>query len=81
MSYDNINVPQNVKYTVRAAMNKGKLARPLSEEEVATELYNLDNIYKRPSYAEQKKWLLENTLYFTGVDSEGAEGVDDLSRG
>lgn len=55
-------LPQNVKYRVIPARNN----RELSEEELELELYELDKIFKRPTYEEQKKWLIENTTYFAG---------------
>ena len=68
MHYDNKIVPQNVKYAVRPGRN----VTPLTATELEIELYELDAIFKRPTYEEQKKWLLENTTLF--VD----EGADDM---
>jgi len=60
-------LPQNVKYEVRPRPAK----RPLSEHERSLELYDLDKLIKRPTYEEQKKWLLENTHFYEG--EAGAE--------
>jgi len=43
---------------------------PLTEEEKELQLFDLDALYKRPSYAEQKEWLLKNTSYFAGEVSD-----------
>ena len=68
-------LPQNVKYDTMP----GRKATPFTEAELALESYELEKIYKRPTYAEQKKWLLENTTYFAGVDSEASpEKADDI---
>lgn len=70
-------LPQNVKYTVIPARS----SKPLSEEEAALELFELDKIFKRQTYDEQKKWLIENTHLFAGDagDEFKEEGVDDLA--
>lgn len=71
-------LPQNVKYTIIPARNNS----PLTDEEKSMELYNLDTIFKRTNYDDQKKWLLENTTYFAGDTSDEfrpAEDVDDLA--
>ena len=70
-------LPQNVKYTVIPA----RASKALSEEERALELYELDKIFKRQTYDEQKQWLLENTTLFAGDagDEFKPEGVDDLA--
>jgi len=60
-------LPQNVKYTVIP----GRGNAPLTKEEEALELYELEKMYKRPTYEEQKQWLLQNTAYF--VDESGDE--------
>lgn len=60
-------LPQNVKYEVRPRPAK----RPLSDHERALELYDLDKLIKRPTYDEQKKWLLDNTHFYQG--EAGAE--------
>lgn len=71
-------LPQNVKYTIIPARTNAAL----TDEEKALELYNLDTILKRPTYDDQKKWLLENTTYFMGDTSDEfrpSEQVDDLA--
>lgn len=72
-------LPQNVKYTCIPARNNS----PLSDAEKELELFELDRIYKRQSYEDQKEWLLQNTSYFAGdVGDEFKatdEGVDDLA--
>lgn len=70
-------LPQNVKYTVIPARSNS----PLTDEEKALELYDLDKIFKRQNYEEQKKWLMDNTFLFTSAagDEFKAEGVDDLA--
>lgn len=69
MHYDNKIVPQNVKYAVRPGRN----VTPLTDEEKSLELYELDAIFKRPTYEEQKEYLIKNTNYFSFEDA------DDLS--
>ena len=72
-------LPQNVKYTCIPARNNS----PLSDAEKELELFELDRIYNRQSYEDQKEWLLQNTSYFAGdVGDEFKatdEGVDDLA--
>lgn len=71
-------LPQNVKYTVIP----GRSNSPLTEEEKALELYEIDKIHKRPTYDEQKEWLMKNTSYFMAEvtdEFKASEGVDDLS--
>jgi hypothetical protein len=54
---------------------------PLTDAERSIELYNLDTIFKRPSYEEQKKWLLDNTALFseeTADDLRPQESMEDL---
>ena len=44
-------------------------------------MYNLDSIFKRQSYEEQKKWLLEHTSLFieeTADDLKSNESMEDL---
>ena len=53
-------LPQNVKYTV--IPSRGTVA--LTDAEKELELFELDVIHKRPSYGDQKEWLLKNTSYF-----------------
>lgn len=70
-------LPQNVKYTVIPARNNSAL----TDEDRALELYDLTKIFKRQTYEEQKKWLLDNTTLFAGDagDEFRPEGVDDLA--
>lgn len=68
MHCDNKTVPQNVKYTVMPSRS----STPLTEKERELELYNLDTIFKRQTYEEQKEWLLKNTQLFV------EESADDL---
>lgn len=71
-------LPQNVKYTIIPARNNS----PLKAEEKELELFELDKIFKRQTYDEQKQWLLENTHLFAGDagdEFKSAEGVDDLA--
>jgi hypothetical protein len=71
-------LPQNVKYTVIPARNNS----PLTAEEKEIELYDLSSIFKRPTYDEQKEWLLQNTTLFAGDVSDEfkpSEDVDDLA--
>jgi len=53
---------------------------PLTEDERAAELYDLNAIFKRQTYEEQKEWLLKNTTYFSedAGDDFLPESVDDL---
>jgi hypothetical protein len=69
-------LPQNVKYSIMPARNNS----PLKPEERELELYDLDAIFKRQTYEEQKEWLLKNTTYFsdTAGDDFLPESVDDL---
>jgi hypothetical protein len=68
-------LPQNVKYKVTA----GRASTPLTEEELKLDKYDLDKLFKRPTYEEQKKWLMENTTYFLLSGGEGSmEGAKDL---
>lgn len=72
-------LPQNVKYTCVP----GRSSSPLTEEEKALELFDLSVLIKRPTYNEQKEWLLKNTSYFAGEVSDefkpSDESADDLS--
>ena len=54
--------PQNVRYTVMPSRSSS----PLTEEEKAMQLYDLDNILKRDTYDEQKAKLIKNTSLFAG---------------
>jgi len=70
-------LPQNVKYTVMPSRSTVSLTS--AEREL--ELYNLDSIFKRPSYEEQKKWLMDNTSLFTeetADDLRAPETMEDL---
>jgi len=69
-------LPQNVKYTCIPARNS--VALSAAEQEM--ELFDLNRIYKRQSYDEQKQWLLQNTAYFAGDagDEMIAETAEDL---
>jgi hypothetical protein len=51
----------NVKYTCIPS----RRTVPLTEAEKSAEHYDLEKIFKRPSYAEQKEFLLRNTSYFS----------------
>lgn len=62
-------LPQNVKYSVMPGRN----STPLTDNERSMEPFNLDSIFKRSSYEEQKEWLWKNTSYFV------EEGVSDLN--
>ena len=71
-------LPQNVKYTVIPARNNSAL----SEDEKGLELFDLDRIYKRQSYDEQKEWLLTNTNLFASQTDDSlkpSENVEDLA--
>jgi hypothetical protein len=71
-------LPQNVKYTLIPARNNS----PLTSEEQALELFDLNKIYKRPDYDTQKEWLMQNTTLFAGDVSDEfkpSEDVDDLA--
>lgn len=70
-------LPQNVKYTVMPSRN----AVPLTKEESEMDLYNLDTLFKRPTYEDQKEWLLKNTNYFSedvALDLNSTESMQDL---
>lgn len=71
-------LPQNVKYTVIPARSNSSL-KPTERE---AELFDLEKIFKRQTYDEQKQWLIENTSLFAGDVSDefkASEGVDDLA--
>lgn len=69
-------LPQNVKYTALPARTNS----PLTSEETEMELFDLDRIFKRPTYAEQKAWLMENTFLFAGEEGDDfkPESAEDL---
>lgn len=67
------NLPQNVKYTCVP----GRGNSPLTEEEKAMELFDLSKLIKRPTYEEQKKWLLDNTSYFAGDVGDEFKAPDE----
>ena len=69
----------NVKYTCIPS----RRTVPLSEAERALEQYELEKIFKRPSYAEQKEFLLRNTSYFSeavvgDLRLDGNETMEDI---
>ena len=71
-------LPQNVKYTTIPA----RASVALTEDELKLELFDLNRIYKRQNYDEQKEWLMQNTSYFAGDVGEefkATEDIDDLS--
>ena len=71
-------LPQNVKYTVVPARSNVAL----TEDEQKLELFELDRIYKRQTYDEQKEWLLQNTAFFSaeaGDEFKAVEDVEDLA--
>jgi len=69
-------LPQNVKYSVIPARSNSAL----SDADKKLELFELDKIYKRQNYEEQKTWLIQNTAYFAGETSDEfkPEKVEDL---
>lgn len=67
-------LPQNVKYTVIPARNNSSL----TSEEKEAELFELDRIYKRQTYDEQKEWLLQNTSLFAGDAGDEFKPVEDV---
>lgn len=73
-------LPQNVKYTVTPGRSDDKL----TEEDTKKDLYDLEVIFKRPTYDEQKEWLMKNTNYFASAGSEFTpdgeeESMEDLT--
>ena len=66
-------LPQNVKYTVVPARSNSAV----TEEEKALELFELDRIYKRQTYDEQKEWLLQNTAFFASDVSDEFKAIDE----
>lgn len=69
-------LPQNVKYGIMP----GRESKPLSEEENKLELYDLEKMYVRPTYDDQKTWLIKNTPYFSGTEGTefAGENAEDL---
>lgn len=70
-------LPMNVKYSVMPSRN----STPLTEEEKELKGIDLDVLFKRPTYQEQKEWLLQNTSYFAGDlpgDMSNFESAEDL---
>lgn len=65
----------NVKYQC----TPGRNSTPLKESELELELYDLNTIFKRPTYEDQKKWLFENTKYFAGDVPQDMNGTDSES--
>ena len=68
----------DIVYTVIPARNNSAL----SEDEKGLELFDLDRIYKRQSYDEQKEWLLTNTNLFASQTDDSlkpSENVEDLA--
>jgi hypothetical protein len=62
----------NVKYTCIPS----RRTVAITDEEKALELYELEKIFKRPSYEDQKDFILRNTSYFS--DSVASDlRVDD----
>lgn len=71
-------LPQNVKYSIIPGRNNS----PLTATEKELELFDLNRIYKRQTYEEQKEWLMKNTAFFAGDVSDefrANEEVDDLA--
>lgn len=68
-------LPQNVGYDV---VPSDRSTSPLTEDEQKLELYDLDKLFKRTTYEEQKRWLLENTTYF--LNAEGGEGKVETAK-
>ena len=67
--------PQNVKYNVSPSL---KLT-PLSEEEQAMELHNLEEIYDPGTDADYTNWVTENTTVFDNIDTNtSATGTEDI---
>ena len=69
--------PQNVRYTVMPARGN----KPLTDAEKELEQYQLDNIFKRATYEEQKEALIKSTGLFAGEVTDEfnpTEKPDDL---
>ena len=69
-------LPQNVKYTTIPA----RASTELTDAETGLELFDLERIYKRQTYDEQKQWLIQNTAYFADLagGEMAADSVDAL---
>lgn len=69
--------PQNVRYDV---MPSSRSTSPLSAKEREMEMYDLEKLFKRPTYEEQKAWLQENTTYYMSLmgDEGQVESAKDL---
>jgi hypothetical protein len=70
-------LPQNVKYTCLPA----RASTELTEEEQKADLFDLHRIFKRQTYDDQKKWMLENTALFASTTSDEfvpQENAEDL---
>lgn len=63
----------NVKYTCIPS----RRTVPLTSEEKDAELYDLEKIFKRPTYDEQKEFLLRNTAYFSEAVAGDLRMADD----
>lgn len=66
-------LPQNIAYKALG----GRKVAPLTDEQRAADLYDLNKIYKRPTFDEQNEWLKENTDYLDdlGTDSGVPDGL------
>ena len=65
----------NVKYTCIPS----RRTVPLTDEEKNAELFELEKIFKRPTYEAQKEFLLRNTAYFSEAVAADLR-VDDDER-
>lgn len=63
---------QNIAYKALG----GRSNRPLTEEQLKVELYDLDKIYPRPTYDEQVAWLKENTDMLDELDEDVDAALD-----
>jgi len=63
----------NVKYTCIPS----RRTVPLTEEEKNAELFELEKIFKRPTYEAQKEFLLRNTAYFSEAVAADLRVDDD----
>tara|TARA_Y100000034_G_scaffold136800_2_gene215909 strand:+ start:6946 stop:7590 length:645 start_codon:yes stop_codon:yes gene_type:complete len=69
-------LPQNVKYTCMP----GRSNTPLTDKEKEMETFDLHSIYKRPTYDEQRQWLMQHTNFYEGEGGEEfkPEAPEDL---